>query len=382
MERENQRNVELIWLTGRLMAVTDAEVSDDLTTLKELGVTGVRFVHFQHPQRAYEEADRLGFIVWTEIPLNGAIVPGAPFEANIAEQMRELIRQNFNHPSVAVWGLGNEVYATTPEVSRILDSVQRVGRQEDPSRPTTYAHCCQADDSPKALISDVGAFNRYFGWYPEQKGRLGDWARDFHAKFPTRAFAVGEYGAGASIRHQEDPPRVPDPPGGWHPEQYQALFHEQSWRDLAQLPYVWGKFVWVAFDLASDGRSEGDRPGINDKGLVTYDRAIKKDAFYWYQANWSDKPVLYLTSRRAALRTQPNVEVKAYANVAHVTLKVNGVLVGTTTVNDHIARWSSVLLREGVNEIAIESDIKGMTLRDSAQWTCEPRAPALRSIRP
>jgi len=367
---------------GRGLAVTDKEISDDMATLKELGVTGVRFVHFQHPPRAYEEADCLGFIVWTEVPLNGAIDAGAAFEANIAQQMRELIRQNYNHPAVAVWGLGNEVYATTPDVNHVLETVQRVARQEDASRPTAYAHCCQADDNAKALFSDVGAFNRYFGWYGEQKGTLGEWARNFHEKFPARPFAVSEYGAGASIRHQEDPPRRPDPPGGWHPEQYQALFHEKSWREIAPLPYVWGKFVWVAFDLASDGRSEGDRPGINDKGLITYDRAIKKDAFYWYQANWSEKPVLHLTSARAELRTRPQVEVKVYTNTERVALEINDQRVGMAEVVDHVASWPAVSLREGSNKIEVEAEWKGAVLQDTAEWVYVPPPEGLQSVLP
>jgi beta-galactosidase len=354
---------------GRGLAVTETEVREDMAILDELGITGVRFVHFQHPAAAYEEADRRGFIVWTEIPLNGAIDPGQAFERNIVAQMHELIRQNFNHPSVAVWGLGNEVYATGPEVIRVLERVQGVARDEDPNRPTAYAHCCQADDHAKALVSDVSAFNRYFGWYPDQRGTIGAWASEFHRKFPERAFAVSEYGAGASIRHQQDPPARPEPAGGWHPEQYQALLHETSWREIAPLDYLWGKFVWVAFDLASAGRSEGERPGVNDKGLITYDRAVRKDAFYWYQANWSDEPMLHLTSRRAALRTKPAVDVKAYSNVDAVRLEVNDREIGTARVIDRIARWEGVALRPGVNRIVIEASAGGQTLHDEATWT-------------
>lgn len=357
---------------GRGLAVSDAEVREDLLTLKSLGVTGVRFVHFQHPQAAYEEADRLGFIVWTEIPLNGAIDLGAQFERNATQQMRELIRQNFNHPSVAVWGLGNEVYESNPNVTRVLRTVQRAAKQEDPTRVTAYAHCCQADDDEKALQADVSAFNRYFGWYPEQKGSLGEWARDFHQKFPDRAFAVSEYGAGANILHQQDPPVQPDPKGDWHPEQYQSVLHETSWRQLANLDYLWGKFVWVAFDLASDGRSEGDRPGLNDKGLITYDRAVRKDAFYWYQANWTTEPMLHLTSKRASPRTVSTAEIKVYSNLQMVTLKLNGELMGTAPVIDRIARWKDVTLKPGVNRIEVEAQVGGTVLRDMAMWTYRP----------
>jgi beta-galactosidase/beta-glucuronidase len=359
---------------GRGLAVTADEIRQDFAILKELGVTGVRFVHFQHPPLAYEEADRLGFVVWTEIPLNGAIDPGRPFLENLEQQARELVRQNGNHPSVAIWGLGNEVYAVNPDVNRVLAHMQRVFREEDPSRPTTYAHCCQSDDDEKAMHSDTIAFNRYFGWYPDQKGTLGGWARQFHEKNPTRAFAVGEYGAGASIRHQELAPRMPETTGGWHPEQYQALFHEKSWQEIADLDFLWGKFVWVAFDLASNGRSEGDRPGINDKGLVTHDRAVRKDAFYYYKAQWSREPMLHLTSKRLGQLREKTVTVKAYTNAGEVDLIVNGELRGKAQVQAGIASWTDVELAPGGNEIVVTASVGQTTLRDAANWELAPPA--------
>ena len=354
------------------LAVTDEEIRRDFETLKELGVTGVRFVHFQHPPLAYEEADRLGFVVWTEIPLNGAIDPGEAFARNLEQQALELIRQNYNHPSVSIWGLGNEVYAVNPDVNRVLAGVQLVMKREDPSRPTTYAHCCQADDNEKASHSDTIAFNRYLGWYPEQKGSLGEWAKAFHAKYPERAFSIGEYGAGASIRHQEASPSQPETTGGWHPEQFQALFHEKAWSEIAGLDFVWGKFIWVAFDLASDGRAEGDQPGINDKGIVTYDRAVRKDAFFYYQAHWSQTPMLHLTSKRLTTQRSKTVEVKAYTNAATASLKVNGILVGSAVATDRIVRWENVVLASGVNDIEVSVDGAGTSLRDTARWRFEP----------
>ncbi|MGK6319545.1 glycoside hydrolase family 2 TIM barrel-domain containing protein [Sphingomonas sp. DT-204] len=355
---------------GRGTAVTDREVSADMAIIADLGATGVRFVHYQHPQQAYDEADRRGLLVWTEIPLNGVIDPGAAFERNIEQQMRELIAQNFNHPSVMVWGLGNEVYAESDNVLRVIRAAQATAAAADPSRPTAYAHCCQADDAPKALISDLGAFNRYFGWYPDQKGTLGEWARGFHARFPDRPVAVSEYGAGGSIRHQESDPGPPVPAGPWHPEQYQALYHERNWRGIANLPFLWGSFIWVAFDLASDGRSEGDRDGINDKGLVTYDRAVRKDAYFWYQANWSRQPVLHLADSRHVYRTRAAVDVKVYTNLPKVSLQLNGREIGSVAVRDHVAIWSNILLRPGTNVVTVT----GGGLRDQAQWTYDPAA--------
>lgn len=353
---------------GKGTAVSDADVTRDMAIIADMGATGVRLVHYQHPQRAYEEADRRGLLVWTEIPLNSAIDPGEPFAANVQQQMRELIAQNAHHPSVAVWGIGNEVYEASADAIRVLATAQAAAHEADPGRPTTYAHCCQADNSPKALVADLGAFNRYFGWYPDQKGSLGQWARAFHATFPDRPFAVGEYGAGGGILAQESDPGPPVTTSRWHPEQYQALYHEKNWREIRDLSYLWGSFVWVAFDLASDGRNEGDRPGINDKGLVSYDRAVRKDAYFWYQANWSGKPILYLTKRRHDRRRANRVTVRAYSNQERVGLTVNGRDYPSVAVVDHVAHWDRVELAPGKNRIEISSG----KLRDTAVWTLEP----------
>jgi len=362
---------------GRGTAGTDEEIAEDFAILREMGSTAVRLVHFQHPRRAYDEADRIGLVAWTEIGINSEVEDTRGFRANAAQQMRELIAQNYNHPSVVMWGVGNEVYSEDPKVARILRELRDVAKQADPDRPTVYAHCCQADNHPKAMITDLIGFNRYFGWYPDQKGTIGEWAERFHAAHPERPFSVSEYGAGASILHQEDPPQPVVPASGWHPEQYQALYHERNWIELKDKPYLWGTFVWVAFDLASAGRNEGDRRGINDKGLVTYDRKTRKDAFYWYQANWSDKPMLHITSRRFAVRHDPVVEVKAYTNAGPATLFVNGVRVSEQAPADHILRWR-ITLHEGLNRIELRS---AAGLVDSVEWTYLP-APEMLSRSP
>ena len=355
---------------GRGTAVTDSEVAADMRMIGDLGATGIRFVHFQHPQRAYQEADRRGMLVWTEIPLNGAVDAGAAFQKNAEQQMHELIAQNFNHPSVVAWGLGNEIYARNSDVLRVLHAVQSTAKAADPSRLTVYAHCCQADNAPKAMIADLGAYNRYFGWYPDQKGTLGDWARGFHAKFPHRPFAISEYGAGGSIRDQESNPAPPITTSAWHPEQFQALYHERNWRDIENLHYLWGSFVWVAFDVASDGRSEGDRNGINDKGLVTYDREVRKDAYFWYQANWSTRPMLHLADSRHRYRTKERTQVKVYSNLSSVHLTVNGKDLGDAPVRDHIALWPDVGLSPGRNVVVVNA----RSLTEQAIWNYDPDA--------
>ncbi|HEX8418675.1 MAG TPA: glycoside hydrolase family 2 TIM barrel-domain containing protein [Sphingomonas sp.] len=358
---------------GRGLAVTDAEVDADFDTLVDLGVTGLRLVHFQHPSASYDAADRLGLPVWTEIGINSRVDPGKPFADNVTQQMRELIRQNINHPSVILWGIGNEVYSEGPEVPALLKVAQATAKAEDRSRPTVYAHCCQGDDVAKARVSDLTGYNRYFGWYKDQSGTtMASWADAFRAAHPRTPYAVSEYGAGASIRHQQQAPPPPITDGGWHPEQVQALYHETNWRALRDRPGLFGTFVWVGFDLASDGRAEGDRDGINDKGLVTYDRAVRKDAFYWYQANWSDRPVLHITSRRHIERSDPVTEVKVYGNGGPVTLSVNGVAIGTRPLDDHIARWTGVQLRPGANRVEVKATYGSNVISDAVTWRYTP----------
>jgi len=346
-------------------AVTNAEVDQDFSIVREMGTTGVRLVHFQHPQEAYDEADRLGLVAWAELGVNGVIEDTPEFRANASQQLKELIFQNYNHPSILMWGLGNEIYSTDPQVAQFLSDLNRAAKELDPTRATVYAHCCQADNDPKAMVTDLIGFNKYFGWYPEQKGTIGDWAARVHQAEPTRLIAVSEYGAGGSILQQEDPPKRPVADGPWHPEQYQALFHERSWRDLKDKSYLWGTFVWAAFDLPSAGRDEGDRPGINDKGLVTYDRATRKDAYYWYKANWSNEPTLHITSKRFDRRYDPNVDVKVYSNVGNAALILNGRVKGVAEEHDHIVRWQ-LKLQPGANLVEVHS-LDGRE-QDSAEW--------------
>jgi len=354
---------------GHGLAVGDAQIDEDFRILDELGVTGLRFVHFQHPQRAYEDADRAGLLVLTEIPLNSAMDEGEAFRANLSQQLRELVKQNQHHPSVIVWGVGNEVYRSDAPVVDLLAQLTRQSHALDPTRPTIYAHCCAADDHAMARQTDVIGFNRYYGWYDGSYNDIGPWADRVHAAQPDRAMSMTEYGAGASVLHQQDPPVRPQTTARFHPEQYQALFHEAYWPQIAARPWLWGSFVWVGFDLASAGRNEGDRPGINDKGLVTYDRATRKDAFLYYQAQWSAKPVLHFASRRASPRAAGPVDVKVYANGSRVTVTLNGTELPAQTTRGGIAIWPGVPLQPGRNRLEARAD-NGAT--DNITWIATP----------
>jgi beta-galactosidase len=358
---------------GRGLAVGAGEVDEDFDILDRLGVTGLRLVHFQHGQRAYEDADRRGIVVWTEIPLNSVIDDSPAFAANAGQQLRELIKQNYNHPSVVVWGLANEIFKADAASNRLLAEVVATAHATDPTRPTAYAACCHKESDPQDAHTDIMGYNRYFGWYDGEVAQYGPWADEVHTAFPKRAFGVSEYGAGGSALQQEDPPRRPTPNSHWHPEQYQALFHERVWRQLRDRSFLWGTFAWVGFDVISAGRDEGSEAGINDKGLVTLDRKTFKDAYFWYQANWSATPMVHITSPRDTPRTVRKVEVKVYANTAAVQLRLNGRDLGAKPVMDHVAIWP-IELTEGQNRL--EAKAVGGTASDSAAWTYAPAASA------
>ena len=359
-------NVHLTYVPGKGTAVDDADIDTDYRILDELGVTGLRYAHYQHNEHSYALADRKGYLVWTELPLTSEVGASEAFAANAAQQARELVRQNFNHPSVFVWGLGNEIYKVDEVSGRVLDAMQKLVHAEDASRPTAYANCCAPIDGPQAMHTDAVGSNVYFGWYDKEFSDLAPFLASNRAKRPRTAQSLSEYGAGGSALHQEDPVRRPVAPSRWHPEQYQALYHEAAWRQIEAAPWLWASYVWTGFDFASTGRNEGDGPGVNDKGLVSMDRKVRKDAYYWYQANWSKKPMVYITSRRAVKRTAADVEVKVYSNQPAVRLRVNGADLGERAVEGRIARWP-VRLAPGANRIEVQAG----AVADSVEWQLE-----------
>ena len=349
---------------GKGTAVSSDEIDADMTMIADLGATGVRLAHMQHPQRVYDDADSLGFVVTTEVPFVGNVTVGDAFRDNLVEQMKELVAQNYNHPSIVMWGLGNEVWKDSPEGNAVLAALQTTAKSLDATRPTVYSHCCQPDDSPTALHADVTSYNRYYGWYSGDAKDFGTWADGIHAKFPKRVVGVSEYGAGGSVHQQEDPAARPPTTSFWHPEQYQVQFHEQTWNQMKTRPFLWSEFVWVAFDFPSYGRNEGDRPSVNDKGLVTEDRLVKKDAYYWYQANWSDRLMLHIASPRYTTRRTRDVTVRVYANVPEVRLQLNGESLPAQPVQDHVAAFK-VSLKDGDNTIEA---FAGKDLHDAVHW--------------
>ncbi|MDW8471399.1 MULTISPECIES: glycoside hydrolase family 2 protein [Streptomyces] len=357
---------------GKGWAISDADHTQDFDLISEIGANTVRMAHYQHDQKDYNLADERGMIVWAEIPLVDLVTNSAAFTTSTQNQLRELIRQNYNHPSIAFWGIGNEqIDYNGTATNTLLASLADIVEAEDPDRLSTYAVRGEDPDNAQAgLHTQTTGFNKYYGWYYGSKdGDLGAWADNLHANSPSRRIAMSEYGVGASTTQHELNPPKPAPGGSWHPEEYQSLFHEAAWKQLAARPFIWGTFVWAMFDFPSDGRGEGGQPGINDKGLVTRDRQIRKDAFYWYKANWAATPTLHITSRRWTQRTDATTELKVYSNAGQVTATLNGTSLGTRSSSDHIFRWPSITLRPGQNTVTVTATINGSTHTDSVNWT-------------
>lgn len=353
---------------GKGWAVNNADHVEDMRLVQEVGANAVRTAHYQHDQRTYDLADEMGMVVYAEIPFVNAYTDSAAFRENVEQQLVEMVRQNYNHPSIALWGIGNEIRTDDAVANEIVAMLQETVDAEDPDRITTYATCCIGDTGPLNRHADTASYNRYYGWYSRDMAHLGTWADQLHAKEPQRAIGISEYGAGANVEHHALHPDKPVTTGQWHPEEYQAEYHEQSWAEIEARPFIWGSFVWNMFDFASDRRDEGAQPGINDKGLVTWDRKIRKDAFWFYRAAWSDEPTLQVASERWTDRTDLLTDVKVYSNATSVRATLNGTSLGPRSSEDHVFRWEDVELRPGANTVEVTATIDGEVHTDTVTW--------------
>ena len=344
---------------------------EDVALMLEMGVNAVRLAHYPQATYFYDLMDKNGIIVWAEIPFVGpggyndkGFVDLPAFRANGKEQLKELIRQHYNHPSICVWGLFNELTELGDNPVEYIKKLNVLAHQEDTTRPTTSASNQMGDLN---FITDAIAWNRYDGWYGGTPADLGKWLDRMHKDHPKICIAISEYGAGASIYHQQDSLVKTVPTSWWHPENWQTYYHIENWKTISSRPYVWGSFVWNMFDFGAAHRTEGDRPGINDKGLVTFDRKVRKDAFYFYKANWNrEEPMLYLTGKRNTVRTQRLQTITAFTNQAGAELFVTGKSYGKTTPDSYaILEWKNVELQPGENEIKVVSTNKKLPLSDS-----------------
>lgn len=302
---------------------------EDMAIVREIGANTLRLAHYQHAQEFYDLCDENGIIVWAEIPYITMHMKNG--RENTLSQMEELILQCYNHPSIAVWGLSNEITAASAVNEDLLENhrlLNELCHRLDPTRPTTMAHVFMLEtDSPMTGIADVGSYNLYFGWYLGELEQNEEFFDEYHAKFPDRPIGLSEYGADANPRYQS-----PAPEKGDYTESYQCVYHEHMLQMIEGRPWLWATHAWNLFDFAADGRDEGGEHGVNQKGLVTMDRKLKKDAFYLYKAAWNkDEPFVHLCGSRYIDRTESVTEIKVYSNQREISLYVDGKLQETQT---------------------------------------------------
>ncbi len=303
-------------------ALTIKEHREDMKIIRELGATTLRLAHYQHAQEFYDLCDEYGLVAWAEIPYITLHMPNG--RHNTLDQMRELVTQCYNHPSIICWGLSNEITASGQVTEDLMDNHRQLNElchAMDPTRPTTMAHAFMLEiDSPLIPITDLGSYNLYFGWYLGELEQNDSFFDEYHEKFPDRCIGFSEYGADANPQFQDAHPEKGD-----YTESYQCVYHEHILNCIDQRPWLWATHVWNLFDFAADGRDEGGKHGVNQKGLVTMDRKLKKDAFYLYKAAWNKtEPFVHLCGRRYVNRPEAETEVKVYSNQCQVTLLVDG----------------------------------------------------------
>jgi len=356
----------------------------DLEIMKEMGVTAIRMAHYPQSEQIHQLCDSMGFLVWDEVSLVNDLRNTEAFCANTETFAKEMIFQLYNHPSVAWWGIFNELdHPATNHPGTLLDGLNYLFHEIGGQRLTASAS--NKGNRYYDGIADAPSWNNYPGWYwmlrwpyeEENKGRVegfGEWM-DYRSKeLEGRRFALSEYGAGGNPSHHMDTPlpeqmmKTMNSP--YHPEEWQSYVHEEDWRTICQhSEQLWGSFVWAMFDFVVPGWSEGGLDNINTKGLVTHDRQTRKDAFYFYKANWNPEPMLYIASRRFTEREQDVTDIKVYTNCSETTLFVNGKKIATNAPDEiHVCRFPNVKLQPGKNVIKVTAKQGKTKLTDQCEW--------------
>ena len=347
-------------------AITREMHDEDMALIKEIGANTIRLAHYQHDQYFYDLCDEVGMVVWAEIPYISEHMPNG--RENTISQMKELIIQNYNHPSIMFWGISNEILigGISQELVERHHDLQKLCKELDPTRSTTIAHVSHTPtDGPMHHITDLESYNHYFGWYGGKIEDNGPWLDKFHAEHPDICLGVSEYGCEGIINWHSSTPQCKD-----YTEEYQAVYHEYMAQAFEDRPWIWASHVWNMFDFAVPMWSRGGVPARNLKGLMTFDRKIKKDSYYWYKANWSKSPVLYLTQRRNTDRERKQTSVTVYSNIGTPKVYLNGkeltgIRKGYTDVH-YI--FDQVTLEKGKNKIKAVAVYNGKEYVDEIEW--------------
>lgn len=341
----------------------------DLATIMDVGATTVRFAHYQQSDYLYSRCDSLGLIIWAEIPFVNR-VSGEEAE-NCRNQLREMIRQSFNHPSIYVWGLHNEVYQPHQYTRELTQSLHDLAKTEDPDRYTVSVNGYGHMEHPVNLVADIQGMNRYFGWYEKKIQDIKPWVENLEKEYPHQKLMLTEYGADANLNHQtEYLGEALNWTKEFYPEAFQTKTHEYQWSVIAAHPYIIASYLWNTFDFCAPLWVRGGVPARNMKGLVTFDRKVKKDSYFWYKANWSKDPVLFLTQRRNWDREKKETSVTVYSNIGTPKVYLNGkelsgIREGYTPVHyiiDHVT------LEDGKNIVKTVVVKDGKTYEDEIEW--------------
>lgn len=351
----------------RATALSYQDHDEDLDIIQEMGCNAVRLCHYPQCHYIHQQMDKRGLVAWVEIPFVNVYVNNTFYDDNLRQQLKELILQNYNHPCILFWGLFNEINSGwLDRPSTMVKDLHAIAHQLDPSRLTMGASN-QDDDFND--FPDLIAFNKYFGWYNGKMEDMGTWVDQEHKKHPKRRMGISEYGAGASIYHQTDTLKHPESGGMWHPENWQTYYHTENWKQLRTREYLWCNFIWCMFDFSAAGRREGSTMGRNDKGLVTYDRKIRKDAFYFYKANWNKKDkFLYIVGKRLVNRTRKTIDLQVFSNSGPACLYINGKRYGSVKPDSiNVLEWKNVELTIGENKVEVSNNY----CKDSCVWVLE-----------
>ncbi len=341
-------------------ALTKEDHKFDMTLIKEVGANSIRLAHYQHDQYFYDLCDKEGMIIWAEIPFISIASSTDVTGENAKSQMIELIRQNFNHPSIIMWGVENEIQIGG-DLSYVRDIVKNLNdlvHKEDPTRLTTQALLAIVpNDDEYNGYTDIVAYNKYFGWYTGKTEDFASWLDNYHEVNPNKCVGLSEYGFEGIISYHSDNPKIRD-----YTEEYHALSHETLLKIFNERDFLWGSYVWNFFDFGSAIRDEGGVKGRNNKGLITFDRKIKKDAFFAYKSVWSKEPFVHITSKRFIDRATDSINIKVYSNCENVTLFVNDKEFNTIS-GQHTFVFENVNLSEG------ETHIKAVGFKDNLEFT-------------
>ena len=341
------------------IALNSYQIQEDIDMIAEMGANAVRAAAYPHNPEFYEECDRRGLIVWSDLPFVGpafmtdkGYTGSEALKQNGREQLQEMLFQQFNHPSVVMWGIFSEQTPRGDDPTSYIGELNGLALQEDPSRMTVAA---SNQDGQINFVTDLIVWDHTFGWKEGQPSDIKVWIEHLRANWGSLCSGIS-YGAGASIHHQDDSLARPDYLGNWHPERWQTYLHEQYYPYVNESPFFWGWFVADMFDYGAAKRDWGEGNGVDDRGMVTFDRKYRKDAFYLYKANWNrNTPTVHIAEKRWNRRGKPIQTIRVYSNAEQVELSLNGVSLGSKTGTNGIFVWENVEMRKGDNTLEARS---------------------------